>query len=828
MAGKNVKSNTGTKKVQSSKTKSAPAPAAGSVQVLKRLDIREKAWTYLFPVLLFLVITAQSRFFAVVTAALLLVFILGKKPIGRLGENITLLTAAVMLYVFMNFIAGLYSNFGEYAVVESAKAVSASAMFLLVLAMMQKKDVSFILKTHACVCAVISLLCIDASSLSLLTKAYSALMGLLRYNAQTGFMGYETGVRITGIFWNPNVSAGILAFGVLISCYLVLKAKTEKQRGAYSLVLGVNSMGFLLSFSMGAMAAFGVSCLIFLICEDKAQRLHLFLLMLACVFSSVVLSFAAYPFLGKVSVFPLLVSILNGGLIYALERFAVIRLSERFKGKTKYALITAAVLALLVIIYAVLALSISGSAELSAGETLRRAAYLDPGEYSLNLDAAGEASVLVYSQNQAELMMHTNTEIYNGNPSGAVFTVPENSRVTWFVFTSGEGAELLNAGLSGGTGLKLGYPLLPDFAANRLQGLFANQNLVQRTVFFEDGIKVFKQSPMFGSGLGAVEGLLTSVQDFYYESVYIHNHFIQILDEMGIVGLILFVFMLVMAVLTLVKGKTSRTKPLFALLMSCVAMMIFHSVTEVVWSTGMYQTVCYLIFSVIILEYGESLKLMKKKAAGGISAAAMCLLVVIFGALIGGNLLAAKLISGYEPTERTELLKTMKKLDKLDCYEDKFYKSTYIMNAVNSEKFEESNQAAAYAKQLLKTGEYRACTDVAMYYYLPKQLLEPMFEASRTAIAQEASNPDSWNLQMDFYQQSVQYISAGNIKDFIAGVMKTLEYHETFNAGRMEEIVFTENNQKFADSVRLLSETEVTDDNAYMALVLISAQNMEQ
>lgn len=796
---------------------------ACAVELEEKDSLRERMWTYAFPVVLFLVITAQSRLFAVITAALLLVLMIGKRPLTQLKEHFAPLTAAVLLYVAMSLIAGLYSGFGEYAVTESAKVVSSAAMFLLVLALMRKKSVSFILTSLAAVCAVISLLCIDAASLNVLTKAYTALMGLLQYNAQTAYIGYEQGIRITGIFWNPNVSAGIIAFGVLISCYMVKNAKTEKRRAVYSLLLGVNSMGFLLSFSMGAMAAFALSCVLYLICEQKGQRVHLFLLMLCCVFSSVILSFAAYPFLGKVSVLPLLLSLLNGAVIYALERFAVIKLSSRFEGKTKPAIIITCVLAALAIVYAVLALSISGGAEVAPGERLSRAAYLDEGAYSLALEGQGDASVLIYSQNEAELMMHTNTVLYNGDAFAVEFTVPEDSRVTWFEFSSSEGAELSKATLSDGSTLKLGYVLLPEFAANRLQGFFANQNFIQRLVFFRDGFELFTKSPVIGFGLGAVEGLLTSVQDFYYETLYIHNHFIQVLDEMGVVGLLLFILMLCAAVITLLKNKSAQKGPLFPLLMSCVAMMVFHSITEVVWSTGMYQTVCYLVFAAIILEYGQPLKLMTRKAVGIIVSSAACLLVVCFGALLGGNLVAASIISDYSPTEHTELLNTMVKLDRLDCYDDRFYKSTYIMNAVNSEAFEERNQATLYAKQLRATGEYRACTDAAMYYYLPKLLLEPMFEASRAAIAQEASNPDSWNLQLDFYRQSLQYIPQNKTEDYIAGVIKTLEYYDSFNTGRMEEIVLTDKNTAFAECVRALARDGVKSADAYAALSLLCA-----
>ncbi len=118
-------------------------------------------------------------------------------------------------------------------------------------------------------------------------------------------------------------------------------------------------------------------------------------------------------------------------------------------------------------------------------------------------------------------MMHTDTTLYEGPLSQAAFTVPEDSSIVWFVL-EGDGA-LSSLSLSDGTEVPLGYKLLPGFAANRLQGLWANQNFIQRLVFFRDGLKIWRERPLTGWGVGGVEGRLTAVQSFYYESKYIHN-----------------------------------------------------------------------------------------------------------------------------------------------------------------------------------------------------------------------------------------------------------------------------------------------------------------
>ena len=84
------------------------------------------------------------------------------------------------------------------------------------------------------------------------------------------------------------------------------------------------------------------------------------------------------------------------------------------------------------VVYVVLAFNLTGGTTLDAHGSLSRAVYPDAGSYTVSYDGT-DAQVLVYSQNSSQLMMHTNTVLYEGTLSGASFTVPEDSRVVWFV-----------------------------------------------------------------------------------------------------------------------------------------------------------------------------------------------------------------------------------------------------------------------------------------------------------------------------------------------------------------------------------------------------------
>ena len=85
--------------------------------------------------------------------------------------------------------------------------------------------------------------------------------------------------------------------------------------------------------------------------------------------------------------------------------------------------------------------------------------------------------VVYESQNRRETIMHTNTVIYSGDANEVTFTVPENSLVQYFNFSAAEDT-LIESAYCGDTKIPLKYKLLPSFIANRLQGLFANQNAI--------------------------------------------------------------------------------------------------------------------------------------------------------------------------------------------------------------------------------------------------------------------------------------------------------------------------------------------------------------
>ena len=765
--------------------------------------VMDRIGAVVLPLMMFLVLTNVNRIVTLAAVLAALVFVLGKKP--QLEHRVSLLAVGVAVYGAVCLCSGLGSSFGDYAMQESCKILAAFSIFLL--ALVRAPGTRRLLAYFTGCAAIIAFLCIEGSATNVVTPLFNGLRQLIGYDSSV-FTGYETGVRITGIYGNANVSAGLLGVALLAALYLV---QTQADRRSWKaipayLALGMEALAFLLSFSMGAMATFFVTCLLYVAVSRKERRLPLFILMVETAVVTVVCAFGATVGLGRegeaAAALPVVLSFVCGAVIWALDRFVGLALGERLRDHGKAALLGIGGFVALLAVYVVLAVNITGGTTLTSGETLARAVYLDPGSYTVTAEGT-DATVRIYSQNSKDLMMHTENTVYEGTLAGAEFTVPEDSEVVWFRM-KGDGA-LDKVTLSDGTALKLGYRLLPDFAANRIQGLRTNQNFIQRIVFWQDGIRLWKLRPVTGWGLGGVEGEVTAVQDFYYESKYVHNHFIQMLAESGVVGLAAFLFLLGSAYWTVVRRRGRGDDPVYAAVFACLMMMTFHSMVEVTWSHQEYQTAVMIVFAAIcaLPDCREHVKKAAKWAVRSVTAALVAV-TAVFGVLNAANLWAKYQMIVYGTDDYSEFIEKARQLDRIDVYDAEDYKVTIIKTALQYGDRDDYDLAGDCAVALRERREYTACRSVAAFYDLPFRAIDDFFRDCRIGIEQEASSSWAWNRLIYTYRWAAKQLEPEYVSDFVDGVVETADYLDAFNEGRMGPIELDQTEEQFLAFCRVL------------------------
>ena len=771
-------------------------------------------------ILLFLLIGAQGggmeRQSAILSVVLLVVGLIGPMPHWAARRRLSLPALAAFLYFLLNCAAGLYSRFGNFAAPEFGKILAAFCVFALVLFRARRGEAPHLAAMAATVSAAYGLLSIDASSARVLSAPFTnAMADLFGFNYYSLFTGYEQGVRITGIFGNPNFLAGFLALGIFLSLYLVQVTTRRGARLPACLVLMVNTLSFFLTFSMGAIASFVVAVLLYLLAEHRQRRASLLVLLVETAALTLAAAFAAVPGLGgdALSLLPDLAGVAGGVLLWLLHEFGGLRLADKLSGNGRIAAIAAGAVAAVAVLYVILAFQITGSYTLSPGERLRRSVYPEAGTYTLEGSWTGDVTVIVEAQDTVDTMMHTSTRLYSGALEEASFTVPEDTRVVYLRFSAKEGATLDAVSLSGGPAVKLRYLLLPGFVANRIQGLWANQNAIQRLVFFQDGLRIYQQSPVFGNGLGSVEGQLFSVQDFHYETKYVHNHYIQVLAEMGIPGLLSFLFLVVSAAAALLRRRLEgETDPLLPALVGCLSISILHSLTEVDWSIGIYQVMALLTIGMIAAFFARPLPGLDKKGTGVAVVLAPGLLCAVFALLLSGNVYAEKAYDEVLAGQREQTPYTMTELARIDKYDWSQYELDMAVNAAESPVEEYAATAAKYAEHCRVLKIYTVNRSLEQYVYLPMGRYEELFQASREGLPQAASQAEAWRQEFSLYENALVTLSSDDLSrlNWMAGeIRQTYEMLREYNQGRLEYITLSDQNLSFLNRVLTLAATDL-------------------
>jgi len=708
---------------------------------------------------------AAFVFMLVVLTLMVLSFTKLKKYIHiRDRFGIVFLGATAM--VLMDGISTLYAASGKITLYTFAQVAAAFCLTVIVVALVPGERseagtrIARVLSVASAIAAVVS---IDLISTQLLVQPILVLVG------QAGaYMNGALNSRLESVFRNANVFAGITGIGTMLSLGHAADKTCPKDKFKYNSVLFINSLAFLLTVSRGAIASIGVAFIVLLIVTGKEKRGRMLVLMvetLICALGgAAVIATTSFGDWERINLIPLAVLALGAVVQSVLD----ICIGDRIFAKLnpKKAMIVLIVIALMVAIGGVLVFSINGELTLPAGVWISRSAYLDAGEYTLEIDTSNPSiRVSISCRNYQQAMMGTSVWPYSGSASEAHFSVPEGSIATYLYFISDEADGVVHSAVlvsdAGRESVHLDYKLLPDFIENRLQGLRASTSFIQRLMLFSDGLKLTAQRPIFGHGMGGFQNGLKSVQSFDYTTKYVHNHYIESLVDTGIVGLCLFVGTLSLGFIASFRAR--KKHPLAPALFACLVFMAIHAGVEVVFSSYYYLPFAFGAFALIDLCCTEQQKPEIKLA----NTAVLMLLASLCSILLGRNIVAQASVKA-NPT-----LDNVTNAIELDYYEKVDHITSYIMYSFMTDDAAVQKQAAAYAEELRKDDNPDAYTTLIEYYFASGDVKRG-FEIVERFVNYSASNPDDWTsafeLLEDFF--NMQYYED---EAFIAGVGRIYE-----------------------------------------------------
>ena len=254
----------------------------------------QKASVPVLAALYFLLVCLSSSSTVKPAALFLLVLAVGATAVffPRLRDRLHLPVLALALVVLMDGLSTLYARSGKFALYEFLKPLAAFCLALLLLTMKDRESGctgrrgAAILSGFSALAGLVS---IDLLSTRIISTPILGLLGLFTPD-YTSLSAVEEGVRMTSMFTNPNVFAGCVGLGTLLSLGLVVSS-AGRERTVHLICLYINALSFLLAFSMGASGMIALAFLAYLLLERPERRAQLLLLMVETLVLSVAAAF---------------------------------------------------------------------------------------------------------------------------------------------------------------------------------------------------------------------------------------------------------------------------------------------------------------------------------------------------------------------------------------------------------------------------------------------------------------------------------------------------------------------------------------------------------
>lgn len=752
----------------------------------------------------------------------------------RLRERCSIFFLLVTAYILLAGASTFYAYAPKFALSEFSRLLAAYAVFLAVFSFAKKETLPNAAAVLSGAISLLSLLHLDAASGGLFAHKI-----MLKFQMWTGggytidqygqyTYGYNSAAgRLYGMFGNSNTMATMCAIGIFLALYLLLRAKGF-HRLLPCAALVINAVTFLMCISLGATASLGMTVLLVLLFLHGAyNRLSFLLVTLETLLVSGSVAALSFPHMGnKVpSGYLVLVFCVIGCLVlFAMDWLLRPRLVNVLCKRVKILCAGLAVLIVLIIGAAAVMVLQTDSVTIQGSKTYATRFFPGTGTCSITLDMDGEARVLVQSTTKAQILTATASNLSNEVYEGTVTVeVPEDSvEIQLKVTPLNDGTVTIHGvsytGSEGSKSLPAGYRWIPYEMVQRLQGLSTNHSALRRLFYLEDGMKMWMQTPLLGRGLGGFENGLASVQDFFYETKYAHNYYVQILCDLGIVGLLLFLSVLGFAIKNLwaLRRQEEQGHTLFPALLGAVLMFTIHGGFEISASVAEVSIFAFGTFGIIthISPMPALLKKYEKRIIWS-GTAVLGLLAAVFGFLLFQNFRAAEIVN-----QETVTTAQLKKCVELDVFEGDDYRLTYVVAAMSIQDEEVYQQADIYADELQR-GNSNAVGSYLTEYYLHRGYFAKAAEASEKFLTYTRSNAESWNTQFHIFEAAL--LGTGDVErmDAIAQLaMDTYERLLMVNQEQMDDLPLDAQSASFV--TRLLAKEGTLSER--MGTLLLDSQ----
>jgi len=147
--------------------------------------------------------------------------------------------------------------------------------------------------------------------------------------------------------------------------------------------------------------------------------------------------------------------------------------------------------------------------------------------------------------------------------------------------------------------------LAPGRMIEKVQSIsLSERNVQERFVFYKDAMKVIKEHPLLGSGGGAWDAVYRKYRSYYYVTTEVHNHYLKLWMEAGVLGLgsFLAIWVIVFSIVWrgVRKGKNQDYKAELWVCGIAAISLGLHSLIDFNLSLGAIAILLWALFGLIV------------------------------------------------------------------------------------------------------------------------------------------------------------------------------------------------------------------------------------
>lgn len=724
----------------------------------------------------------------------------------------------------------------------------------------------------------VSFIGIDGAAGEKISKALNAFFKAFGYEYDT-FFGTFVGGRINSTLQYPNALAAYL-MAVYFVCLGVMTASskiwTRLIAGASSYILIVT---FMLTMSRGAYLFLPVAAVLFVVLLPKGNKVRgvVFAIPSLAGLGATVVKLSGYMANAEGNESNIWLYTMIGigiSIVVALIVSFAIRWLEMLDWKVYAALsvlvVAAGVAGVVLMITTKVPLELAHSPEQADSVlTVRRSVELEPEkEYKLVMEVEAQNStgkpntyiVNIASRNFAGIIEAKDTPIttFEGKASNGIekqevkFKVPADSRTVSFSFTNqfqGTKAVFHSAKVvpvdqsSKIEEIPLKYKYIPESFYSRFDETKETKSGIERTIFYKDGMKIFKDYWLLGAGGGGWQLLNFSYQSYLYWTTQAHNYFVQIAVECGIVGLVALFLLFIAIGLVLINGLRYRNAAnmqdsvLQAGLFAAIGAMFMHSAIDfdlslsavflVLWQfialfnsmarnrqngQAGAETQGELTEFLAKLDVQGKMKRLSLYPAIGIVIAVMLMIFPI--TFLAGTNYAKAASNALEQNNISAAVKNMKKAADADSFMPNYkidYANLVIKQDQKAITQKDLQTANKYAEQVEKAAKHNADTATRLgIYYLGTTVIDKGLASIDNAAKIRPLRPEEWQQKADAYMQvAMYYLQQGDTKkaeSFFDKIMGIENEVKEVNKKNMIPFVLNATTQEILERVQFIQD----------------------